>query len=338
MSTAAGAEAGGPALSWRTGAAAAGAATLLHLLLLTPWPGPADRFGIARPVALQVRTLEVEAVEATAVPPPAANATPTPREPLAARAPAAPDASAGALAGAKASSPRPAAARPAGDAASSPVPVYRTRLAPDGQWRFVVRRAGREGLAQLRWHHDDERYEASLAAEGDASSMLQWTSRGAIDDAGLAPERFVDRRDRRREAANFDRATGLIAYSGRAAGQPLFPGGQDRLSVLLQLAAVLDARQSPASAGEVVTLQVSGAHGDAAVWRFEVEGPSRVTLADGSVRWALKLQREPEGPYDTRVELWADPARHHLPLKVVMRNGAHVFELVMQGDTDTPAR
>ena len=36
-------------------------------------------------------------------------------------------------------------------------------------------------------------------------------------------------------------------------------------------------------------------------------------------RWlgALQLRREPTRPYDTRVEVWLDPARQHLPVRAV---------------------
>jgi hypothetical protein len=34
------------------------------------------------------------------------------------------------------------------------------------------------------------------------------------------------------------------------------------------------------------------------------------------VRDTLHLVREPRRPYDTRVEVWLDAARHHLPVRV----------------------
>ena len=43
----------------------------------------------------------------------------------------------------------------------------------------------------------------------------------------------------------------------------------------------------------------------------------RCELPAGEVPQALHLQREPTRPYDTRVEVWLDPARQHLPVRVV---------------------
>jgi len=79
-------------------------------------------------------------------------------------------------------------------------------------------------------------------------------------------------------------------------------------------------------------LFVSGARGDAAVWAFEVQGLEAVDTADGSRATALKLLREPQRPYDTRVEVWLDPRRHYLPLRCRLGNGAHFTELLLQGE------
>lgn len=214
------------------------------------------------------------------------------------------------------------AAAPA--AAGSAPPLYPTHLPPAGEWTYALQRNGRSARATLSWQHDGERYRARLDAP---DARLQWDSHGRLDDAGLAPERFVDRRDRRRDAASFEPEAGRIGYSANGADQPVWRGSQDRLSLLLQLAAILDARRSPPAAGEVFVVHVSGARGDAALWRFEVQGPERLVLPDGRQRFALKLQREPVQPYDTRAEVWADPDNHHLPLRVRFSNGAHVLEL-----------
>ena len=40
-----------------------------------------------------------------------------------------------------------------------------------------------------------------------------------------------------------------------------------------------------------------------------------VDVPAGRLEAALLLQREPQRPYDTRVDVWLDPARHHLPAR-----------------------
>jgi hypothetical protein len=54
------------------------------------------------------------------------------------------------------------------------------------------------------------------------------------------------------------------------------------------------------------------------IWTFAVEARETIAVPAGSVVGALRLKREPRKPYDTLVEVWLDPARHHLPVKVRM--------------------
>jgi hypothetical protein len=75
-------------------------------------------------------------------------------------------------------------------------------------------------------------------------------------------------------------------------------------------------------------LQVVGARGDAATWVFHGVGPATLQLPEGSVR-TLHFRRDPRGPYETTVDVWLDPQRHHLPVRALQRNGGdgEAFEL-----------
>lgn len=151
--------------------------------------------------------------------------------------------------------------------------------------------------------------------------MLTQISRGGFDESGLAPLRFTDRRVRRPlSAANFQREAGKITYSGPQTEYPLHAGAQDRLSWMIQLGAIVAAEPGFSAAGAKVVLFVSGAHGDAGVWSFRCVGPDVVESRAGSVA-AIRFRREPRGPYDTTVEVWLDPARHHLPVRASLRAG-----------------
>jgi hypothetical protein len=212
----------------------------------------------------------------------------------------------------------PAAAAPV--AAAEPLPVYATRLPPAAWLQFAVKRAGvaRSGVqAELRWQPDDAgRYALSLGL-----GAAGWASVGAHDDGGLAPERQVEtRRGRELRAVNFQRESGRITFSGPAVEYPLLPGAQDRLSWMLQLAGVLSADPERGRSGEVVALFVVGVRGDATVWTFISSGPEDIEVPAGAVRGALHLRREPEQPYDSRVDVWLDPARHFLPARLRMQS------------------
>lgn len=277
------------------------------------------------PKALQVRQIVLgPPAPALAQPAAAAEPAPVPRSPprtQPARTPAT-DAAPGDTAPSPAIEPQPA---PPADGGSV-LPVYATRLPPAATLQYAVQREGgaprgpRPGLeAELRWRPaDDGRYELtlSLAATG-------WASVGAVDAHGLAPERQVEtRRGRELRAANFQRDSGRITFSGPQLEFPLLPGTQDRLSWLLQLAAVLEANPSLGGAGSEVTLFVAGPRGDAGLWTFHSQGAETAELPAGAIPGTVHLRRTAERPYETRVDVWLDPARHHLPVRLRVQNRA----------------
>jgi len=131
----------------------------------------------------------------------------------------------------------------------------------------------------------------------------------------LAPLRFTDQRVRGGiQAANFQRDKGKITFSGPATDYPLLPGSQDRLSWMVQLAAVAAAQPELLAPGGKVVLYVVGARGDADVWVFRFVDFETIDTPDGSVRTA-KFSRDARRLYDTHVDAWLDPARHHLAVK-----------------------
>ena len=82
-----------------------------------------------------------------------------------------------------------------------------------------------------------------------------------------------------------------------------------------------------------VSIWVVGTRGDAEVWTFTVQGLMPLDLPIGRVDAAVHLVREPRRPYDTQVQVWLDPQRHHLPVQVLLRVRAtgEGTELRLQG-------
>lgn len=213
------------------------------------------------------------------------------------------------------------------------VPVYATRLPPPGRWRYRMQRGGVVGDAELHWARgDDASYELQFEGRIDGATRLEWASRGGVDAAGLAPMRFALRqRGRDRQAVNFQREAGKITFSGPSHEVPLHPGAQDRLSWMVQLPAVVDFAPERFDSGSRIELFVVGARGDADVWTFVVQG--REPVDD---RTALKLVREPRQRYDTRAEVWLDPADHHLLLRAVLSQAGGQSVLELQRERAAP--
>lgn len=272
-------------------------------------------------------------------PPPPALATWPPSRPPGPAAPA--DTAALAAAGqAQAESPAPAAA-PAwrGAEAGAPLPTYSTVLPPSATLMYEVRRGTSAGAAALHWQLDDAgRYRLELqgdaggvagpGGEGDPAAARErgaarsplaphWTSRGTLDTAGIAPERFaVARRGRERHAANFRRDAGLVSFAGPSRTWPLVNGVQDRLSWMVQLAAILEGNPALARPGTQISMMVVGAHGDAGVWTFVVQGRADVPGPAGEPVATWHLARASAQAYDPDVEVWVAPALHHLPVRL----------------------
>jgi hypothetical protein len=215
------------------------------------------------------------------------------------------------------------------------------RVPPAFTQRYVLRRGGREGQAELVLEREGARYTMSLRGWVDGAEVLGHDSSGGFDAAGLAPERFVERqRGRDRVAANFDSVRRRITYSGPAQTHAFAPGTQDRLSWLAQLASIVGADPARFVAGAEVVLAVSGARADLDRWRFAAGAPEPLALADGRLVSAVPLKREPTRPYDLRVQVWLDPARHHLPAMVrlsVVPGGAALELLAEPGPAPAAA-
>lgn len=212
------------------------------------------------------------------------------------------------------------------------VPVYPTRIPPPAVLTYDLRRGMFSGTGALSWSPEGDRYSARLEGRIAGLTVLEWSSEGRFDRAGLAPDRYVDRRRTgSRQAANFQREAGKVSYSGPSIEHPLVPGAQDRLSWMLQLAAIARARPGAIAEAATISMWVSGARGDGDVWTFRSKGVQPLELAGGPVN-AVKLQRLPREPYDTRVEVWLDPARGYLPVRARLTSGREddVLDLVLR--------
>jgi len=211
--------------------------------------------------------------------------------------------------------------------------VYRTRMPPSTMVRYVISRGPWSGNGELMWEYQDTRYHARLEGRVAGFKVITWDSVGQVDSDGIAPRCFTDeRRGKSKLEANFLRAASKITYSGPGSEQPLIPGTQDRLSWMVQIAAIANADPQRVAPGKRVSMFVSGARGDADVWSFQVIGTEDVAVGGKSVP-AIKLLREPRKVHDTRVEVWLDPQLHHLPVRARLTNSPEneTLELVRRG-------
>ncbi|RZJ14727.1 MAG: DUF3108 domain-containing protein [Acidovorax sp.] len=199
--------------------------------------------------------------------------------------------------------------------ASAPPPPVRipspTRLAFDVRGEF--KKLPYNARAELLWQHDGSRYEARQEAGAFLMGTRTQRSVGAITAHGLLPEKFSDK-SRSEQAAHFDHAKGKATFSANTPEAAVGPGAQDRLSLFIQLGAMLAADPGRFVPGTQVTLTTVSAR-TADRWTFTVEGPETLDLPAGPTP-ALKLQRLPRKEYDQKAELWVAPSLNYLPVRI----------------------
>jgi hypothetical protein len=170
-----------------------------------------------------------------------------------------------------------------------------------------------QARGQLDWHHDGSSYEAKLEVSAPLLPTRTQRSTGNITAEGLAPLRFSDKA-RSEEAAHFERDKGKVSFSSNRPDAALMAGAQDRLSVMLQLAALIAGEPKKYPATATIEIQTAGTR-DAEPWHFTVEGEEQLQLPGGAVK-ALRLTRNPRKEFDQKVELWLGPAMDYVPVRL----------------------
>jgi hypothetical protein len=191
----------------------------------------------------------------------------------------------------------------------------------------VVKGFSYRARSGLDWTNAAGRYSARLEIRLPLLGSRVQTSTGRVLPTGLLPERFADK-TRSEKAAHFDAERQTIRFSNNQPDVPLQAGAQDRLSLFMQLAGLLQAQPQGVATGQVISMQVAGTS-DAEIWRFQVQATESLVLPAGALR-ARKLVREPREPHDHQVEIWLAPAHAHLPvrIRITQSNGDRVDQLL----------
>ncbi|MDF1486264.1 DUF3108 domain-containing protein [Ramlibacter sp. H39-3-26] len=223
------------------------------------------------------------------------------------------------------------AAIPAPIPAAEPVPAAEpppppVRVPASARLAFDVRGAAKgfsySARAELSWQQDGARYTARQEIGAFLLGSRVQTSRGDITAQGLVPERFSDK-TRSEKAAHFDYDQHRVTFSANAPDAALPAGAQDRLSVFLQLAALLGGDPQRYPPGTTITLQ---AVGTSAVdeWAFTVGAEETLDLPAGPLA-AWRLSRVPRHPYDQQADIWLAPGLDYLPVRIRLTQSSGDF-------------
>ena len=259
---------------------------------------------------------------AVMAPEPAAAEGPTPstESPAASTAEAAAEAAAAAPA---VETPPEAAAAPTPveqAAAPSEAPPYRFRMPPPVQLKYDVQalRDGKVvyGSGKIGWRADGGRYQVDGEASVLFFTVLRFQSVGAIDEFGVAPELYSEKRFRRSETVTrFERDTGRIRFSASDASYARAGGEQDRASIVWQLAAIGLGDPGRYTPGAALELFVAGVR-DAEPWVIQVIGLEQTETPAGSAE-AWHVVRVPRpGSYEQKLDIWLAPQHWWYPVRL----------------------
>jgi len=194
-------------------------------------------------------------------------------------------------------------------------------LPPSAQLTFNVQGAVKKfrytARAELLWRNQGSRYEAQQHIRALLVGTRSQSSSGSITPHGLQPAQFHDKA-RRERSAQLDFAAQEVIFSDGSPKTAIAPGTQDRLSIFVQLGAMLAAAPQRYPTGTQIAITTVGArHADR--WIFTVEGQETLQLPTGSTH-TVKLQRLPrpgnERDRGQKAELWLGRDIDWLPVRI----------------------
>jgi len=226
----------------------------------------------------------------------------------------------------------PAASHPPSTPSAPPSPaavqpqVYRWPASAKWVFDFVGESKGIRYSADgdMVWKHDGQQYQLRQEVRHLLLGARSQSSSGRLTEFGLQPERFGDK-FKQEVAAHFERSKGIVSFSANTPSQTLQDGAQDRLSLYLQLASLMQGNPEMRQLGQQIQLQVVSGR-SAEVWAFAVTKQETLTLPIGSLP-ALKVSRLPLQQYDQTIDMWLSPTHGYLPVRVrIAQSNGDVLE------------
>jgi hypothetical protein len=175
------------------------------------------------------------------------------------------------------------------------------------------------GDANVVWRSGDGKY--SVATDSRAAifgKILENRSEGVLDDYGLAPVTFYEKRFRKDPSTTrFQRegGAGKISFSEGDDSYAIKGGEQDRTSIQWQLLAQARANPDKFKPGSVWAYFVAGRR-DAEAWTFKVVGNETVHTGLGDLNAVHLVKAPPPDDKGQQVDLWLAPTLEWYPVRI----------------------
>lgn len=172
------------------------------------------------------------------------------------------------------------------------------------------------GYGKIHWQTAENHYTITGEAGVLLFTLLNFRSEGAIDDFGVAPVIYSEKKLRRSETnTHFHRERNEISFSASARSYPRKGGEQDRASVVWQLAGIGRGDSEKFAPDAEIDIFVAGVR-DAETWRIRVIGMEEIEVDSEKVS-AWHVVRIPRpGTYDQKLDIWLAPQKEWFPVKL----------------------
>lgn len=198
---------------------------------------------------------------------------------------------------------------------------YRVNVPPSAELNYAIkaRQSGiaLDGEARVVWQSSGGKFVTSTETRAMLlGKILDTKSEGSIDQYGLAPVSFTEKRFRKEAtSANFHRERKTIDFSASPETYAIKGGEQDRNSAIWQLVSVARAAPEKFKVGSRWTFFVVGQR-DAETWRFRVTKLEKISTPYGELNTVRVVKAPPPDQKGQQVELWLAPGLEWYPARI----------------------
>ena len=193
-------------------------------------------------------------------------------------------------------------------------------------------------FGSLKWQtqsnpNTPKAYEAELRVKAFLVGSRVWRSVGALTENGLSPLRYSDSW-RGERAAHFEAAPKKISFSGNTPSTELQPGAQDQVSLFIQMAATVSAKNF--KLGSELNVQTATAR-DAVNWTLTYKSDDSIEVNGNRLetqRWVCL----PRGKFDSQIEMWLSQAHGGMPVRIkITQVSGNFIDMEMRDAESLPA-
>lgn len=174
-----------------------------------------------------------------------------------------------------------------------------------------------DGNATLKWLVSDHAYSINMETRAMLfGKIIDTKSTGAIDEYGLAPIDFTEKRiSKDPSTTTFNRNSKIISFTQSSETYPIKGGEQDRSSIIWQLISVARGTPGKFKPGSEWQFFVAGQR-DAEPWSFKVVAEEKISSTLGEVNAVHIVRAPPAEGKAQQLDIWLAPSLEWYPVRL----------------------